>query len=72
MMSNVAKEATIGQLNKEALYYMRLEDSLSEKRSVSVLNKLFFNGNNDFKIEPVRESRTATVDKFYGIYANRQ
>ena len=47
--------ATIGQLNEEALYYMRSR-GLSKKESISVLKQAFLTEITElFKIEPVRE-----------------
>lgn len=57
--------ATIGQLNKEALYYMRSR-GLSEKEAVSVLKQAFLTEITDLiKIDPVREKvEQMLVDKF--------
>jgi Fe-S cluster assembly protein SufD len=57
--------ATIGQLNKEALYYMRSR-GLSKKEAVSVLKQAFLTEITElFKIEPVREKvEQLLVDKF--------
>lgn len=57
--------ATIGQLNKEALYYMRSR-GLSEKEAVSVLKQAFLTEITELiKIEPVREKvEQLLVDKF--------
>ncbi|RTY81733.1 Fe-S cluster assembly protein SufD [Flavobacterium sp. LS1P28] len=57
--------ATIGQLNKEALYYMRSR-GLSEKEAISVLKQAFLTEITELiKIEPVREKvEQLLVDKF--------
>lgn len=57
--------ATIGQLNKEALYYMRSR-GLSEKEAISVLKQAFLTEITDLiKIDPVREKvEQMLVDKF--------
>lgn len=57
--------ATIGQLNKEALYYMRSR-GLSEKEAVSVLKQAFLTEITDLiKITPIREKvEQMLVDKF--------
>ncbi|MFT7157531.1 MAG: Fe-S cluster assembly protein SufD [Parvicella sp.] len=57
--------ATIGQLNKEALYYMRSR-GLSEKEAVSILKQAFLTEITELiKIDPVREKvELMLVDKF--------
>jgi Fe-S cluster assembly protein SufD len=57
--------ATIGQLNKEALYYMRSR-GLSEKEALSVLKQAFLTQITELiKIGPVREKvEQMLVDKF--------
>ena len=57
--------ATIGQLNKEALYYMRSR-GLSKKEAISVLKQAFLTEITELiKIEPVREKvEQLLVDKF--------
>ena len=57
--------ATIGQLNKEALYYMRSR-GLSKKEAVSVLKQAFLTEITELiKIDPVREKvELMLVDKF--------
>ncbi|MFT5983523.1 MAG: Fe-S cluster assembly protein SufD [Ulvibacter sp.] len=57
--------ATIGQLNKEALYYMRSR-GLSEKEAISVLKQAFLTQITELiKIDPVREKvEQMLVDKF--------
>ena len=57
--------ATIGQLNKEALYYMRSR-GLSEKEAVSVLKQAFLTEITELiKIDPVKEKvEQMLVDKF--------
>ena len=57
--------ATIGQLNKEALYYMRSR-GLSEKEALSVLKQAFLTEITEvIKIDPVREKvEQMLVDKF--------
>ena len=57
--------ATIGQLNKEALYYMRSR-GLSEKEAISVLKQAFLTEITELiKIEPVRgKVEQLLVDKF--------
>jgi Fe-S cluster assembly protein SufD len=57
--------ATIGQLNKEALYYMRSR-GLSEKEAVSILKQAFLTEITELiKIDPVREKvEQMLVDKF--------
>jgi Fe-S cluster assembly protein SufD len=60
--------ATIGQLNKEALYYMRSR-GLSEKEAVSVLKQAFLTEITEvIKIDPIREKvEQMLVDKFKQI-----
>jgi Fe-S cluster assembly protein SufD len=57
--------ATIGQLNKEALYYMRSR-GLSEKEAISVLKQAFLTEITELiKIDPIREKvEQMLVDKF--------
>jgi Fe-S cluster assembly protein SufD len=57
--------ATIGQLNKEALYYMRSR-GLSKKEAISVLKQAFLTEITElFKIDPVRKKvEQLLVDKF--------
>ena len=57
--------ATIGQLNKEALYYMRSR-GLSKKEAVSVLKQAFLTEITDLiKIDPIRKKvEQMIVDKF--------
>jgi Fe-S cluster assembly protein SufD len=57
--------ATVGQLNKEALYYMRSR-GLSEKEAISVLKQAFLTEITDLiKIDPVRKKvEQMLVDKF--------
>jgi Fe-S cluster assembly protein SufD len=57
--------ATIGQLNKEALYYMRSR-GLSEKEAVSILKQAFLTEITELiKIDPVKEKvEQMLVDKF--------
>jgi Fe-S cluster assembly protein SufD len=57
--------ATIGQLNKEALYYMRSR-GLSEKEAVSVLKQAFLTEITEvIKIDPLRKKvEQMLVDKF--------
>ena len=57
--------ATIGQLNKEALYYMRSR-GLSEKEAISVLKQAFLTEITELiKIDPVREKvEQMLIDKF--------
>jgi Fe-S cluster assembly protein SufD len=57
--------ATIGQLNKEALYYM-CSRGLSEKEAVSILKQAFLTEITELiKIDPVKEKvEQMLVDKF--------
>ena len=57
--------ATIGQLNEDALYYMRSR-GLSKKEAISVLKQAFLTEITDLiKIETVREKvEQMIVDKF--------
>jgi Fe-S cluster assembly protein SufD len=57
--------ATIGQLNKEALYYMRSR-GLSNKEAISVLKQAFLTEITELiKIDPIREKvEQMLVDKF--------
>jgi Fe-S cluster assembly protein SufD len=57
--------ATIGQLNKEALYYMRSR-GLSEKEAVSILKQAFLTEITELiRIDPVREKvEQMLIDKF--------